>query len=148
MEDPSLQLKYVSCMIKNNHMPDEIAKTVSFWFYSISSLGKYARKSILAILEHNSNILHYLYGFYFFLQCGEHYNIDHMPILNCAKGKKGSQLLKKHGEKTNALNPPVSFIPTIEINGSQDLVPLSKILKDLKQSVCNLFKTRPVGCDN
>lgn len=71
-----------------------------------------------------------------------------MPILNCAKGKKGSQLLKKHGEKTNALNPPVSFIPTIEINGSQDLVPLSKILKDLKQSVCNLFKTRPVGCDN
>ncbi|XP_044766100.1 gamma-interferon-inducible lysosomal thiol reductase-like [Coccinella septempunctata] len=105
--DPSIQLKYVACMIKNNQNPDEIAEI-----------------------------------------CGKQLNIDHLPILICAKEDKASQLLKKHGERTHALNPPVSFIPTIEINGSQDLAPLSKILKNLKQTVCSLFETRPTGCDN
>ncbi|XP_045481512.1 gamma-interferon-inducible lysosomal thiol reductase-like [Harmonia axyridis] len=106
VKHPSIQLKYIACMIRNNQKPDDIAE-----------------------------------------KCGKNYNIDPSPILNCARGEKGSLLLKKHGEKTHALNPPVSFIPTIEINGSQDLIPLSKILKDLRQTVCNLLKTRPSGCD-
>ena len=34
-------------------------------------------------------------------------------VAECAAGKEGDELLKHHGEATNALNPKVSFIPTV-----------------------------------
>lgn len=58
---------------------------------------------------------------------------------------EGSLLLKKYGERTHALNPPVTFIPTIELNGSQK-VPLTLILKNLFKEVCNLLAIKPPEC--
>jgi len=34
-------------------------------------------------------------------------------VEECAEGLEGDELLKQHGEATNALHPRVSFIPTI-----------------------------------
>ncbi|KAJ8936489.1 hypothetical protein NQ314_012353 [Rhamnusium bicolor] len=72
-------------------------------------------------------------------KCGHELNIDFTPISECAKDIKGSQLLKMYGEQTNSLNPSVRFIPTIELNSSQNIVPQSAILKDLSKSICQLF---------
>jgi len=34
-------------------------------------------------------------------------------VAECAAGMEGDELLKLHGEATNALHPRVSFIPTV-----------------------------------
>jgi hypothetical protein len=34
-------------------------------------------------------------------------------IAECAAGMEGDELLKRHGDTTNALHPRVSFVPTI-----------------------------------
>jgi hypothetical protein len=34
-------------------------------------------------------------------------------VAECAAGMEGDELLKHHGEATNALYPRVSFIPTV-----------------------------------
>lgn len=34
-------------------------------------------------------------------------------VAECAASMEGEELLKRHGEATNALHPSVSFIPTI-----------------------------------
>lgn len=74
-----------------------------------------------------------------FFQCAQLLNIDFKPILECANDIKGSQLLKSYGEKTNSLRPSVRFIPTIELNGNQNIVPQTAILKDLRKSVCQVL---------
>lgn len=34
-------------------------------------------------------------------------------VAECATGVEGDELLKRHGDATNALHPRVSFIPTV-----------------------------------
>lgn len=79
-------------------------------------------------------------------QCAQQLNIDFKPILECANDIKGSQLLKAYGERTNSLAPSVRFIPTIELNGSQNIVQQSAILKDLYKSVCQVLNYKLDKC--
>lgn len=58
---------------------------------------------------------------------------------------KGSILLKEYGERTHAVNPAISFIPTVEINGSQK-IPLPSVLKDFNKELCKLFTITPKEC--
>jgi hypothetical protein len=37
-------------------------------------------------------------------------------IAECAAGSEGDELLKHHGDTTNALYPRVTFIPTVLLN--------------------------------
>lgn len=55
-------------------------------------------------------------------------------IQKCHDTKHGSELLKLNGEATHALRPPVSFIPTITIDGSQGKQ--ASILKNLLIEIC------------
>jgi interferon gamma-inducible protein 30 len=55
-------------------------------------------------------------------------------VEECAEGLEGDELLKQHGEATNALHPRVSFIPTILLDQNQDNQPA--ILKNLLKEVC------------
>lgn len=59
---------------------------------------------------------------------------------------EGIKLLKKHGERTNSLKPSVTFIPTIELNDNQNIVPQAQILKDFKKSICTVLKYKPSKC--
>nr|CAH7735771.1 unnamed protein product [Callosobruchus chinensis] len=79
-------------------------------------------------------------------KCGQEQNIDFKPILQCANSDKGSQYLKTFGERTHSLNPPVRFIPTIELDGSQTIVPQSTILKDFLKAICLMLKFKPKLC--
>ncbi|CAH1970013.1 unnamed protein product [Acanthoscelides obtectus] len=79
-------------------------------------------------------------------KCGQEQGIDFKPISQCAKGDKGTQFLKFFGEKTHSLNPPVRFIPTILLNGSQTVVPQSTVLKDFLKAICSVLKFKPKLC--
>ena len=56
---------------------------------------------------------------------------------HCATGAEGTKLHYKAGVKTDALQPPVSFIPTIEIDGSQHKQ--GTILKDFIGEICRIY---------
>ena len=58
-------------------------------------------------------------------------------IHHCATSEEGQKLHYKAGVKTDNLQPPVSFIPTIEIDGSQHSQ--KALLKNFKQEICRIY---------
>lgn len=62
--------------------------------------------------------------------------VHFLAIIKCFDSPHGAELLKLHGEATGALRPPVSFIPTITLDGSQGRQ--ASILKDLLSEVCKI----------
>ncbi|KAJ4431697.1 hypothetical protein ANN_20299, partial [Periplaneta americana] len=56
----------------------------------------------------------------------------------CAGGREGDELLKHHGDLTNALQPTISFVPTILLDQSDDNQP--GILKNLFKEVCGVLQ--------
>ncbi|XP_044256926.1 gamma-interferon-inducible lysosomal thiol reductase-like [Tribolium madens] len=79
-------------------------------------------------------------------KCGQELGVKYTPIGDCANSDRGTTLLKKYGERTHSLRSTVKFIPTIELDGSQTIVPQSAILKNFHKSVCQLFKRKPRQC--
>jgi hypothetical protein len=51
--------------------------------------------------------------FFLWFQCAEEHGVRWKLVAECAAGVEGDELLKHHGDVTNALHPRVSFIPTI-----------------------------------
>ncbi|XP_074112045.1 gamma-interferon-inducible lysosomal thiol reductase-like protein [Cotesia typhae] len=76
--------------------------------------------------------------------CAEKYHLDAELILNCSKTNRGPELLAQYGKMTHALKPPITFIPTITLDGDSD--DQSSILINLLQEVCKKFKVLPNGC--
>lgn len=70
------------------------------------------------------------------ISCAKENRIDYEAIQKCYDSPHGAELLKLHGEATHALRPPVSFIPTITLDGSQGRQ--ASILKDLFGEVCKV----------
>lgn len=76
--------------------------------------------------------------------CAQKMNVDQNSIIKCYSGVKGKELLAGYGELTSALRPQISFIPTVSINNSTK--DQAKVLKNLLQEVCLIFKVKPEGC--
>eukprot|EP00090_Calanus_glacialis_P042874 TRINITY_DN75980_c0_g1_i1.p1 TRINITY_DN75980_c0_g1~~TRINITY_DN75980_c0_g1_i1.p1 ORF type:complete len:234 (-),score=68.05 TRINITY_DN75980_c0_g1_i1:110-811(-) len=53
------------------------------------------------------------------LRCSREMTVPWSDISTCAKGREGNLLHKLAGDRTHALRPKVTFIPTIELNGEQ-----------------------------
>lgn len=70
------------------------------------------------------------------LTCAKENRVDFEAIQKCYDSPHGAELLKLHGEATDALRPRVSFIPTITLDGSQGRQ--ASILKDLFGEVCKV----------
>lgn len=60
--------------------------------------------------------------------------MDH--IKKCFETPHGAELLKVHGEATEALRPKMSFVPTVTLDGLQ--YNQAYILKDLFSEVCKV----------
>jgi hypothetical protein len=74
-------------------------------------------------------------------KCAEIVGIDWAPIQACSEGgKEGDRLLAEFGDKTHALRPKVSFIPTVQVNGSQD--GQKDMQKNLLKELCRKFQVR------
>ncbi|XP_064535103.1 gamma-interferon-inducible lysosomal thiol reductase [Drosophila montana] len=68
-------------------------------------------------------------------KCAKQYNVENIDLIQkCFDSDHGSELMKLNGDATHALRPPVKFIPTITIDGSQGRQ--ESILKDLLSEVC------------
>lgn len=70
------------------------------------------------------------------ISCAKENRVDFEAINKCYDSHHGAELLKLHGEATDALRPRVSFIPTITLDGSQGRQ--ASILKDLLAEVCKI----------
>ncbi|XP_030382810.1 gamma-interferon-inducible lysosomal thiol reductase [Scaptodrosophila lebanonensis] len=69
-------------------------------------------------------------------KCVKQYNIENIDLIQkCFDSTHGAELLKLHGDATHALRPPVSFIPTVTLNGTGRQ---ASILKDLLSEVCKV----------
>ncbi|CAG9581333.1 unnamed protein product [Danaus chrysippus] len=74
-------------------------------------------------------------------ECGKNMNVDSKPIKLCAKGSRGSELLKYYGEETKKAE--IDYVPYTFINGKE-----FDLDNDLKKSVCNAFKKPPPPCQD
>jgi len=80
--------------------------------------------------------------------CANANDVSLAKIKTCATGEEGRQLHALAGEDTNLLDPKVSFIPTIKIDGSQGSQ--KAILKNFLKEVCRVYfdkyEERLKGC--
>lgn len=75
-----------------------------------------------------------------FARCAKDYALEAVvvqKIQECYDSPHGAELLKVHGQQTDALRPKVSFIPTVTLDGDQRRQ--ATILKDLKGEVCKVL---------
>ena len=73
-------------------------------------------------------------------KCSMLNNINWKLIETCLDSKEGGELLALVGDDTNSLTPRITFIPTVQINGSQDNQKL--MLKNLSKAICELYKQK------
>lgn len=65
--------------------------------------------------------------------------IDVKPILDCAKGEEGTQLLKHYGEESKKVH--YKHVPYVLVNGVH-----SEYGNDFMKDVCAAFKNPPQAC--
>lgn len=75
-------------------------------------------------------------------ECAVLHGVDYKSISSCADGTEGSLLLKNNGQRTHALRPAVTYVPTIELNGVQNNAVLGNLLTEL----CAVFNIEPSEC--
>lgn len=80
------------------------------------------------------------------LRCSREVTVDWPAISVCAQGKEGLLLHSLAGQRTHALRPKVTFIPTIELDGAQ--LYQRDVRRHLKRNLCTLHKgpSAPSAC--
>lgn len=69
-----------------------------------------------------------------------------VEIFNCMRGDLKETLLAKHGDRTLALDPIITFVPTIIFNNVYDPYMQSDALYDFLGTVCEQLSPRPNNC--
>ncbi|XP_063849997.1 gamma-interferon-inducible lysosomal thiol reductase-like isoform X2 [Scylla paramamosain] len=78
-------------------------------------------------------------------KCVEKFGEEWSKVAQCVESDKGASILKHMGDMTHSLRPKVSFIPTVEIDGS--LSEQSQILQDIHKVLCRRYKgPKPPSC--
>lgn len=78
-------------------------------------------------------------------RCAGSVGVAWADIEKCVVGKEGHGLLAQFGDSTHTLQPKVSFIPTIQVDGKQD--GQKEMLKNFTKELCRLFKgPKPANC--
>lgn len=72
-----------------------------------------------------------------FHRCSREFTVDVETIQKCFSSLHGRELLKLAGEATHALQPSVTFIPTILLDGQQRRQ--ATILRDLFSEICTVL---------
>ncbi|XP_055638010.1 gamma-interferon-inducible lysosomal thiol reductase [Toxorhynchites rutilus septentrionalis] len=83
-----------------------------------------------------------------FNRCAREHSVEIESIQKCFDSPHAAELLKLHGDATNALRPAPTFIPTITLDGQQGRQ--ASILKDLFGEVCKVASGRgpkPAVCE-
>ncbi|XP_045489747.1 gamma-interferon-inducible lysosomal thiol reductase isoform X1 [Pieris rapae] len=67
-------------------------------------------------------------------------------LKKCAAGEQGDNLLAAYGDKTDVVQRPLSFVPTVIINEKFDQAIQDEAIKDLKSVVCRVAINKPASC--
>lgn len=78
-------------------------------------------------------------------KCASELHVDYSPINNCSVSNVGSVLLKGYGERTKALEPGVTYIPTVELNGKHTKRQ-EEVLQNFFSEVCKSLAIKPAEC--
>ena len=83
--------------------------------------------------------------------CSESFNMPFEPIYECARNKRGNDLLYKMGVLTLGLNPQLNYVPWINVNDihtNENQFEAERV--DLVQLICKNYKGcgRPSICNN
>ncbi|XP_074038841.1 GILT-like protein 1 isoform X2 [Leptinotarsa decemlineata] len=81
--------------------------------------------------------------------CARQYHLDVENFDSCSKGSEGDRLLAGMGDKTLALDPSISFVPTIIFDGKYNEDVQNDSLVDFVAVVCSkIGGTKPSICEN
>nr|AXF48737.1 odorant-binding protein OBP40 [Lobesia botrana] len=67
-------------------------------------------------------------------------------LKGCASGNQGDNLLASYGDKSDSVQRPLSFVPTIVINERFDQAIQDEAFTNLKAVVCRVAPTKPSVC--
>ncbi|CAK1587408.1 unnamed protein product [Parnassius mnemosyne] len=67
-------------------------------------------------------------------------------IKRCASGEMGDNLLASYGDKTDLIQRPLSFVPTVVINEKYDQAVQDEAMNNLKAVVCRVSINKPSSC--
>ncbi|OWR51241.1 lysosomal thiol reductase IP30 isoform 2 precursor, partial [Danaus plexippus plexippus] len=67
-------------------------------------------------------------------------------LKKCASGAQGDALLASYGDKTDVVQRPLSFVPTVVINEKFDQAVQDEAVSDLKAVVCRVAANKPALC--
>ncbi|XP_045505981.1 gamma-interferon-inducible lysosomal thiol reductase-like isoform X2 [Colias croceus] len=67
-------------------------------------------------------------------------------LKKCASGEQGDNLLASYGDKSDTVQRPLSFVPTVVINEKFDQAVQDEAIKDLKAVVCRVATNKPASC--
>jgi len=73
-------------------------------------------------------------------KCAQELGVDLAEISVCATGEEGLEIHRMAGLATDQLQPKVSFIPTIKLEGTQGSQ--KAILKNFLKEVCNVYTSK------
>ena len=82
--------------------------------------------------------LNTVYLLIFVFRCSREIQVPFAKISACSKGGEGNVLHKLAGDRTHALSPRVTFIPTIELDGEQ--FNQRSVRRNFAQQLCKTYK--------
>ncbi|KAF4527255.1 hypothetical protein B566_EDAN006974, partial [Ephemera danica] len=65
-------------------------------------------------------------------RCATSLQLDYNPIQTCEQSNRGKQLLATYGDRTHALRPRLSFVPTVTFNGTYNRELQRRSLRDFR----------------
>lgn len=75
--------------------------------------------------------------------CARKVGMDWAVLDRCSRGPEGTQLLYEMGKRTREHQPPIEYVPYVEINGYHNETMQNMVEEDLFHFVCKLSEPSP-----
>lgn len=97
----------------------------------------------LYFLNHNGG-----FNSYYLLQCSHYSGIPWERLEDCYESGQSDFLLAKNGNRTDAVRPRITWIPTVAFNNYYNTTFEKLALTDLKTAICDLLVKKPAFCND
>lgn len=75
--------------------------------------------------------------------CAQKVGTDWPVLDKCSTGPEGTQLLYQMGKRTRGHQPPIEYVPYVEINGYHNETMQNEVQNDLMHFICKLLEPQP-----
>ncbi|XP_046864057.1 gamma-interferon-inducible lysosomal thiol reductase-like [Xenia sp. Carnegie-2017] len=76
-------------------------------------------------------------------KCAKKFGLDYSLIISCVKGRLGNELEHKMAKKTNALEPPHTYVPWVTLNGVHTDAIQTAAQENLVKLICDTYQGSP-----